>query len=293
MGKMHADEADTDVALVRRLLAAQFPQWAELSVQEVDRDGTSNAMFRLGDDMVVRLPRVAGAALDVQKEHAWLPRLAVHLPVAIPEPLSHGVPGEGYPWPWSVYGWLEGANPTLAADGDGDLLAEDLAAFTNALRQVDPEGGPPAYRSEPLSARDADTRRAIADLSGLVDADAAFAVWERAVRARGWDGEPVWIHADLQPGNLLVDGGRLSGVIDFGCLGLGDPAVDFMPAWYALPRASRPHFRTAVAADDASWARGRGWALSVALMELRYYQHTNPVMATIAGHVLQEVLAEC
>ncbi|WP_042435916.1 aminoglycoside phosphotransferase family protein [Streptacidiphilus anmyonensis] len=289
---MHADEADTDAALVRRLLSAQFPQWAALPVEPVDRVGTSNAMFRLGDDLVVRLPRMAGAAEDVEKEHRWLPRLAPQLPVPIPVPQGQGVPGDGYPWPWSVYGWVEGANPVVGQLRDGDVLAADLAAFTTALRRIDPMGGPDSYRSEPLSARDASTRRAIADLQALVDADAALAVWEYAVRAPEWNGPAAWIHADLQPGNLLVSDGRLSGVIDFGCLGLGDPAVDLMPAWYVLPAVVRPGFRAAVGADDAAWARGRGWALSVALMELRYYRGTNPLMAAIAGRVIEEILAE-
>ncbi|WP_042391298.1 aminoglycoside phosphotransferase family protein [Streptacidiphilus melanogenes] len=294
MGQMHADEADTGVPLVRRLIAEQFPQWARLPVELVDRDGTSNAMFRLGDDMVVRLPRIAGAAEDVQKEHTWLPRLAPQLPVAIPVPLGQGGPGAGYPWSWSVYGWLDGANPVVGRrpPGDDSPLAEDLAAFTKALRAIDPEGGPAAYRSEPLAARDAATRRAVAALDGVIDADTVEAVWEDALGVPEWDGPAVWIHADLQPGNLLVSEGRLTGVIDFGCLGLGDPAVDFMPAWYVLPGAARPVFRAAVGADEASWARARGWALSVALMELQYYRDTNPVMTAVAGHVLKEILAE-
>jgi aminoglycoside phosphotransferase (APT) family kinase protein len=210
----------------------------------------------------------------------------------VPAPLGQGVPGEGYPWEWSVYGWLAGANPAVGQLDEPQLLAQDLAAFVTALRRIDPTGGPVSYRSEPLDARDIATRQALNEVDGLVGADAALRVWESAVRTPAWTGAPVWIHADLQPGNLLVSQGRLSGVIDFGCLGLGDPAVDFMPAWYVLPRTSRPRFRAEMAADDAAWARGRGWALSVALMELRYYRATNPVMATIAAHVIEEVLAE-
>lgn len=303
--KMHADETDIDLPLVRRLVAEHFPQWAGLPVEQVDSAGTSNAMFRLGEEMVVRLPRIAGAAADVEKEQDWLRLLAPQLPCAVPAPLGVGTPAHGYPWAWSVYGWLDGVNPTVGRDTEpeaGQLaddhaadLAADLAAFVTALHRIDPEGGPASYRSEPLSARDRATRRAIADLSELIDADAATAVWEAALHAPEWPGRTVWIHADLQPGNVLVADGRLSAVIDFGCLGLGDPAVDLITAWYVLPRHARPAFRTAVAAvapaeaDDASWARGRGWALSVAVAELHYYQASNPVMAEIARHVIAEV----
>ncbi|MER7395121.1 aminoglycoside phosphotransferase family protein [Streptomyces sp. NPDC000151] len=293
-GRMRAGECAIDGELVRRLVGAQFPDWAGLGVEPVDSAGTSNAMYRLGGDMVVRLPRVAGAADDVAKEHRWLPRLAPRLPVAIPVPLGKGVPGEGYPWHWSVYRWLPGGNPALGRAPqlglDTGLFAEDLAGFVGALRRIDTAGGPPSYRSEPLAARDAATRDAVEALRGVIDTAAATAAWEEALRAPAPAGPAVWIHADLQPGNVLVEGGRLSAVIDFGCLGLGDAAVDLIAAWYLLAADARAVFRTAVAADDAAWARGRGWALSVALAELSYYRVTNPVMAAIARQVIGEVL---
>jgi aminoglycoside phosphotransferase (APT) family kinase protein len=233
--KMHADEVDLDVSLVRRLLGAQFPQWAELPVTLVDSAGTSNAMYRLGEDMVVRLPRIEGAAGDVEKEHRWLPRLAPTLPVAIPVPLGRGMPAEGYPWHWSVYRWLEGENPTVGRVAEPGLLAKDLAEFVAALHRIDPADGPPSYRSEPLARRDAATRDAIEKAHPIVDTGAAIAAWEAALRAPAWPGPAVWIHADLQPGNLLIAGGRLGAVIDFGCLGVGDPAVDLIVAWYLPP----------------------------------------------------------
>ncbi|MFE3549037.1 aminoglycoside phosphotransferase family protein [Streptomyces kronopolitis] len=287
---LHADEADIDMSLVRRLLAAQFPQWADRSLTAVDSAGTSNAMYRLGADMVVRLPRIAGAASDVEKEHHWLPRLAPTLPVAVPAPLGKGSPADGYPWPWSVYRWLDGANPALGRLAAPGRLAADLAEFVTALQRIDPADGPPAYRSEPLPARDDATRAALAELDALVDTEAATAVWEAALRAPSWPGPAVWIHADLQPGNVLLDRGRLSAVIDFGCAGLGDPAVDVIAAWYLLPAEARGVFRTALGVDEATWARGRGWALSVALMELSYYRTTHPAMADIARTVIGEVL---
>ncbi|MFE3902588.1 aminoglycoside phosphotransferase family protein [Streptomyces sp. NPDC059153] len=291
-GKMHADEPDIDRSLVRRLIAAQFPQWIGLPVEPVVPVGTSNAMYRLGEGLVVRLPRTAGAAGDVEKEHHWLPRLAPSLPAAIPVPLGRGGPAEGYPWHWSVFRWLDGANPAVGEVLEPGPLAVDLANFVAALHRIDPADGPPSFRSEPLAARDTATRAAIAELHEAVDAGAALAVWEAALRASAPTGPAVWIHADLQPGNLLLANGRLSAVIDFGCMGLGDAAVDLIAAWYLLPAHARGVFRTALRADDAAWARGRGWALSTALGELRYYRDSNPAMAAIARHVIREVLTD-
>ncbi|MFE7109963.1 aminoglycoside phosphotransferase family protein [Streptomyces sp. NPDC057575] len=289
---MHADEPDIDESLVHRLIAAQFPQWAGLPVEPVTPVGTSNAMYRLGEDLVMRLPRTAGAADDVAKEQRWLPWLAPSLPAAIPMPLGAGVPAEGYPWHWSVFQWLDGANPVTGEVAEPGLLATDLAEFIAALHRIDPADGPSSYRSEPLTARDATTRAALAELHEVVDAGAALTVWEAALGASAPSGPAVWIHADLQPGNLLLAGGRLSAVIDFGCMGLGDPAVDLIAAWYLLSAHARGTFRTALDADDAAWARGRGWALSTALGELRYYRESNPAMAAIARHVIREVLAD-
>jgi aminoglycoside phosphotransferase (APT) family kinase protein len=290
--KLRPEEADIDTSLVRRLVDAQFPQWAGLPLTEVVSAGTSNAMYRLGEDMAVRLPRRAGSAQDVEKEHRWLPLLAGALPVAVPTPLGKGNPGEGYPWPWSVYRWLDGANPAPGGTPEPTLLARDLAEFVTVLRGVDATGGPASYRSEPLAQRDEVTRSAIHELRAELDGDGVTAVWERALRAHGWAGPSVWIHADLQPGNVLVADGRLSAVIDFGCLGLGDPAVDLIAAWYLLPARAREVFRTGSGADDDAWARGRGWALSVALLELRHYRESNPVMASIARHVIAELLTD-
>ncbi|MGW3243876.1 aminoglycoside phosphotransferase family protein [Streptomyces sp. NPDC001070] len=289
---LHPDESEIDAALVRRLLRAQFPRWADLPLTATESAGTSNLMYRLGADMVVRLPRAAGAARDVEKEHRWLPRLAPLLPASVPLPLGMGAPADGFPWPWSVYRWLEGENPSAGRVAEPGRLALDMAEFVSALHRIDPADAPPAYRSEPLAARDSATRSAIDALRAEVDAAAATAVWEAALLAPEWHGAPVWVHADLQPGNVLVAGGRLGAVIDFGCMGLGDPAVDTIAAWYVLPAGARDDFRNALGADEATWARGRGWALSIALMELRHYRDTHERMAAIARHVLGELLAD-
>jgi aminoglycoside phosphotransferase (APT) family kinase protein len=290
-GKMHDDEVDTDVSLVRRLLTAQFPQWAELPIQPVKSAGTDNALYRLGDDKVVRLPRIAWAIEQVDKEHRWLPKLAPLLPLAIPSPLAKGTPGEGYPWHWSIYRWLNGENATIEHIADPVQLATKLAHFITVLQQIDLTGGPLSNRGVPLAMRDKAARQAIASLNGMIDTEAATTAWEAALHSPVWHGSPVWIHGDLQSGNLLAQKGRLRAVIDFGCLGVGDPACDLQVAWNLFSAETRTIFRTLLQIDDATWARGRGWALSVGLIALPYYQNSNPVLANISRWAINEVLA--
>ncbi|MEO8285109.1 MAG: aminoglycoside phosphotransferase family protein [Chloroflexota bacterium] len=296
-GKMHDDEVYTDASLVRRLLEAQFPQWADLPIEPVHSTGTDNAIYRLGEEMAVRLPRIHWAVEQVDKEQQWLPRLAPLLPLAIPTPLAMGAPGEGYPWNWSVYRWLEGENATIERIDDPNVAATHLAQFIAALQRIDPTGGPPpgqhnSFRGVPLANRDAGTRAAIQSLHGILDRGAVTASWEAALQAPTWQHPPVWIHGDLQSGNLLAQHGRLSAVIDFGCLGVGDPACDLMIAWNLFSAETRNLFRAELQVDDATWARGRGWALSTGLIALPYYQSTNPVLAGIARHAIGEVLAD-
>jgi aminoglycoside phosphotransferase (APT) family kinase protein len=294
---MHANEVETDAALVRRLLAAQLPRWADLPIERVEHSGTDNAIYRLGDAMAVRMPRREEARQQVHKEHDWLPRLAPRLPIAIPLPLAKGEPAEGYPWHWSVCRWLEGEAASDGPIADLERAATDLARFVAALQRVDAAGAPAPgrhnfFRGLPLALRHARTLAAIEALHGVVDTDAVTAAWQAALRAPPWDGPPVWIHGDLKPANLLASGGRLSGVIDFGCLGAGDPACDAMVAWTFFDPASREVFRAALQVDAASWARARGWALSTSLIALPYYQHTNPGIVAEAKRTIREVLAD-
>lgn len=296
-GRMHADEVETDVPLVRRLLAARFPRWANLRIERVTSSGTDHALYRLGDDMVVRLPRIAGAASQADEELRWLPRLAPHLPLAIPEPLATASPADGFPFPWSVYRWLDGESVTLDRIVDPVQTATDLAGFVAALQRIDPSehlgpGEPFTDRGAPLATRDEETREAIAALDGMFDPLRLTEAWDQALRAPEWTGPPVWIHGDLLPSNLLVHHGRLSAVIDFGAMGTGDPACDVMPAWVTFSGASRDAFRSGLAADEATWARGRGWALSWAAIFIPYYVHTNPVGVSIARRAIEEALAD-
>jgi aminoglycoside phosphotransferase (APT) family kinase protein len=291
---MHAGEVETDAALVRRLLEGQFPQWAELPIEPVVSYGTDHDIYRLGDGLSARLPRIGWAAGQAAKEAEWLPRLAPHLPLAVPVPLAAGRPAEGYPFAWSVYAWLPGenANGTI---GDLSRAAADLAAFVRALRTVDTAGADPrrpGARGVPLAELDEPVRRAIAELGERIDGDAAVRSWEESLAAPAWDGPEVWAHGDLLPGNLLVAGGRLSAVIDWGCLGVGDPACDLQPAWNVFTGESRSRYREELAADDASWLRGRGWSLFQAVVALPYYWETNPGMIRQASHALAGVLAD-
>jgi aminoglycoside phosphotransferase (APT) family kinase protein len=294
--KMHEHEVDTSAELVRRLLADQFPEWAGLTLAPVPSAGTDNALYRLGSDMVVRLPRIDWASGQALKEREWLPKLAPALPLAIPTQLALGEPGHGYPWAWSVYRWLEGESAALERMADPGEAARALAHFLMALQEIDTTGGPRSHehglRGSPLHWRDAATREALAAMQGLIDVDAAVQVWEAALAAPQWDQPPVWFHGDLLSGNVLVEQGRVSAVIDFSGLGVGDPAPDLMIAWSLFDRASRAVFRAALGVDDATWARGRGQALSQAVIFVPYYRHTNPAGVRAAMRMLGELLAE-
>jgi aminoglycoside phosphotransferase (APT) family kinase protein len=294
---MHSDEVFTDESLVQRLLAGQYPEWADLPIRSVDSAGTDHALYRLGADMVVRLPRIGRVIEQVAKEQRWLPVLAPLLPLAIPTPLAVGAPGEGYPWHWSVYRWLEGENATFERLAAPREAATQLARFVAALQRIDPTGGPAPgshnfHRGVPLARRDALTREALNALHGRIDVAAATRAWEAALDAPAWDRPPVWIHGDLQAGNLLAVKGRLSAVIDFGGLGVGDPACDLIVAWNLLSSDTRDVYRSALGVDDATWARGRGWALSTALVGLPYYRDTNPEFVRNAERTIAEVLAD-
>lgn len=294
---MHPDEVDTGSGVIEHLLAGQCPEWAHLRPRPASSSGTDHALYRLGDDLVVRLPRIASAEGQGDKEHRWLPRLAPQLPLKVPVPVFRGTPDEGYPFSWSVYRWLDGVDADREAPSDPAAAATELGRFIRVLRDLDATNGPlPGphnfHRGEPLAERDEDTRAAIDALAGDIDVPATMAVWDQSVHSPVWDRAPVWIHGDLMPGNLLIEDGRLSAVIDFGGLGIGDPACDVMAGWTCVNPAQRREFRTAVEVDDATWIRARGWALSVAAIALPYYRDTNRRLADIARRTLAAVLSD-
>jgi aminoglycoside phosphotransferase (APT) family kinase protein len=290
---MHDDELPTDAALIRRLLVAQFPQWADLTIEPVRGEGTDNAMYRLGDALAVRAPRRPGAVAGIEREQAWLPRLAPLLPLPLPLPAAMGAPGEGYPWPWSVCRWLEGE--TLAPEWADARLAADLAGFIRSLQAVDASEAPRGFnqgRGAPLSRWRATIAERLGWLADLHNIGAITAAWEADAAAPAWAGEPVWLHGDLSAGNLLARDGRLSGVIDWGLLGAGDPACELQVAWSLFDAAGRAAFRDAMAVDAATWTRGRAWGLAMGVLNVSYYRQRSPVIAAPGWRAIAAVLAD-
>ncbi len=283
-----------DAALVRRLVASQFPKWKDLPVRPVALSGWDNRTFHLGEEMLVRMPSAAEYADQVEKEHQWLPRLAPFLPISIPVPLAMGRPGEGYPWKWSVYRWLEGDSGASAPNADLFELAASLAQFLTALERIDSTGGPlpgphSFYRGGTLLTYDAEVRQAIAALKGK--ADGALKVWETAL-ATAWEGRPVWVHGDISAGNLLLQKGRLSAVIDFGQLAVGDPACDLAIAWTLFKGESREVFRSMLPLDAGTWARGRAWALWKALIVAAGFTNPNNAESAQSWRIIDEAIAD-
>lgn len=308
-GRLHHNELLIEAGLVRDLVDRAFPEYASLPLSRLPSSGSSNALFRLGNELLVRLPRQPGGSATIEKEARWLPRVGPLLPVSVPEIVAIGEPDLGYPERWSVVHWLDGdippvAEPSSHTDPMRERLALDLAGVVTALRHidvpasalVDPELG--WYRGAPLATQDVRTRRcveacrAIADLD--LDLDAALLVWERAMALPGIEqtATPRWYHGDLMAENLLVGDGRLTAVLDFGGLAVGDPTVDLVVAWEVLDPASREVFRHTVGAGEREWLRGRAWALSLALGTFPYYWVTMPDRCASRLAVVRSVLAD-
>ncbi len=287
---MHKDEIDVTKDIVKALVSSQFPQYLDLPLVKMDSPGTNNALFKLGDEMIVRLPIVVTATKHVEVERAYLPKLAPLLPVDVPIPLGLGNPSDTYPWQWTIYRRLKGDNPQANKLERPEELARDIAQFISAMRDVDSTGGPKAKRGKDLSNQDPGVQHALKNLKNTVDTVKASKIWKKCLKAKKWQTNPVWVHGDLMPGNLLVIDGRLSGVLDFEGTGVGDPACDLIPAWNLLPGSVRSVFKDTVGVDKDTWLRGMGWAFSMALIQLPYYRGTNPAMATNARHVIAEVI---
>ncbi|MBX3710165.1 MAG: aminoglycoside phosphotransferase family protein [Gammaproteobacteria bacterium] len=297
MGKMHENEFEINEDIVRTLLKSQCPQWADLSISPIKSTGTDNALFRLGADLIMRLPRIewepGSISKSINKEYEWLPKIANFLKMPISEPIFKGNSDQSYPWPWLISTWNEGHNPNFEKDNEYEHLAKDLALFLNDFHKISLPNGPLSRRGVPLKKVDEETKKAIGELEGEIDIADVTLLWEQLSNIPYWNKEPVWIHGDFLPGNILIQDNRLSAVLDFSDVGIGDPACDLIIAWALLNPHSRKFFRDNLEGiDHSTWERGRGWALSIALIMLPYYMHSNPVLATLARRMIENVLSE-
>lgn len=290
--KMPAQEVAIDSQLVRRLLDDQHPDLA-LSTIEPLANGWDNVMFRLGKELTIRLPRRAAAADLVRHEQQWLPMAAVRLPLPIPAPIRIGLPTDYYPWYWSILPWLPGVCAAVNPPVDPRETAIQLGQFLAAMHQPAPADAPVnPYRGVPLIDRDEALRQRVARLGAGVDGEAILGVWGQCLAAPVFDDQPRWLHGDLHPANILVDGGRISAIIDFGDITSGDPASDFSVAWMLMPESEHLTFRSSAGGiDDATWTRACGWALNLGLAYLAE-SADNPMMQRIGIHTLAAVLAE-
>lgn len=290
MSPMHDGEFKIDEKLVRVLLEQQCPQWGHLPLQHMTTSGTDHALFRLGQEYVVRLPRLEGANEKLSKEWEWLPRLSRFLKVPISEPVFKGNFTDTYPSLWSIIKWNEGHVPQFEQQDEYELLARDLALFINELHEIKLTNGPLSRRGVALKELDDETRKAIIQLKEDIDIPSIISLWDQLSTIVYWKKDPVWIHGDLLPGNILTQNNRLSAVIDFSDVGMGDPACDFIIAWSLLNPRSRSIFKDCLKdIDEETWQRGRGWALFIALIILPYYKDTNPTLTAVAKRILKNV----
>jgi aminoglycoside phosphotransferase (APT) family kinase protein len=273
-----SDNVDITLALVTNLIAEQFPQWAHLPIRSVKVSGWDNRTFRLGETMSVRLPSAAVYAPQVQKEHHWLPLLAPHLSTRISKPLAMGYPSKEYPWHWSIYQWIQGESADTIVLNSSHMiqLAYSLAQFLHELHAIDSTGGPPPgshnfYRGASLHVYDAEVQSALITLQDFIDIAGVTSVWQKAISSE-WHKDPVWIHGDFSAGNILIQDNKLAAVIDFGCMGIGDPACDLVLAWTFFSDESRTHLKSSMTLDANTWARARGWALWKALITIASLQ---------------------
>jgi aminoglycoside phosphotransferase (APT) family kinase protein len=293
---MNTSEPFIVVSVALELVRSQFPSWSSLDVTPVEDEGWCNRAFRLGENMIMRLPRHQSYAAQVEKEAAWLPKLAPLLPTPIPEPVALGAPSAHYPLHWSVYRWIEGQTARPERVESMSTLARSLAAFLVALQRVPTQDGPAPgphnfYRGGPLATYDSQTRSAIAAIGTKIDMTLATEAWDRALASR-WQGMPVWIHGDVSVGNLLVKNGQLCAVIDFGNIGVGDPACDIAMYWTTFEGDAKKAFSDGLDLDRETWARGRGWVLWKALILASGLAVSNSFEAAKSWSVIHDVLAD-
>ena len=282
--------------LARKLIAEQFPAYAHLPITSVEKQGHDNRTYRLGPDMLIRMPTAESYALKVPKEQALLPKLVSHLTVSIPVPIKMGAASQGYPYPFSIYKWLEGSSINLLVlDNDClEKLASDLVRFLKELQSIDDVDGPAPgqhnwWRGDHVSVYDKGAREQISELSTVINKGKAIDLWERACKTK-WDKSPVWIHGDFAIGNMLLKNGKLSAIIDFGGVALGDPACDLVVAWTFLNGKARDIFIQEMDLDEDTWLRAKAWALWKATFELCQIADKNSPEALIQKRIIEDVI---
>lgn len=286
---MHKNELPITTELAYKLIQTQFPQYAHLAITPILSSGTDNALYRLGDHLCIRLPRI-GWVTHYHKNDAFLSLIAPQLPVAIPMIVEHGKPTDYYPYDWAIYTWIEGENAYNNHTFDEHQAARDLAQFIKTLHSIPTITVPPSTRGVPLITRNQEVHSALKLLHNDIDTHAAQKLWKSCINAPDWHKKPAFIHGDLLPTNIVVHNNHISGIIDFDLSGTGDPSIDLLPAWSMLSPDARETFRATVGVDDATWLRSQGWALSIALIIIPYYKETNPVLTAIAYRMINELL---
>lgn len=259
-----------DAELVSKLIKDQFPEWSKLPVTAVSKNGHDNRIFHLGSDMTVRLPVDEAHAPQVEKEILWLPKLKPHISLTIHSPLAKGKPSKDYPWYWSINKWIRGETVNHNNISNIKKFASDLANFLKELHAINTFGGPLSgkhnfYRGASLIVYDQETKKALKNLETLVNSEKLIKIWNKALESQ-WTKKTVWVHGDITPDNLLVNSGELSGVIDFGIPGIGEPACDLAMYWTFFDNKSRISFSDTIKLDKDTWNRARGWALWKALI---------------------------
>lgn len=293
---MHDKQPLINELLVQNLIDTQFPEWKNLPIIPVTPGGWDNKTFRLGKNMLVRMPSNKKYEYSVQKEQIWLPKLAPHLPLLIPEPLAFGKPGSGYPYEWSIYRWIEGETVEESSISSYRSFAISLAQFLIALQNINCTNGPVPgaqnfYRGGSLNVYDSEIRRAITIVKDKIDSKTAMEIWETAL-ATSWNKLPVWVHGDISIGNLLLKKGHLIAVIDFGGLAIGDPSCDLAITWTFFTEEIRETFRKMFLFDADTWARGRAWTLWKALLIASGLSQTNSIEGRKCWQIINEVLED-
>lgn len=289
---LHKKEAKLSLEVVNQLLNEQFPEWSHQVIYPLNHQGTDNVMLKLGEDKIVRFPRTQRSEKSLKKECLWLPKLDSNLPIQIPHILGVGQPSEQYPYQWAIVNFLEGSCPSDSNPLDLTLAAKGLGHFIKELQKADIANAPLCSRKCPAMSSDKETRESMLALSDVFDIKAIAKLWDSALEVPPWKMDPVWLHGDIHAGNLLVQDRRLTGVIDFGMAGVGDPACDLMVAWMLFDQDTREIFHSAVNPDEAMWDRARGCALHFGIMAYSYYKDRDPFLAGLAKRTLNEILMD-